>query len=191
MNPGDELLHATVLCTKVNAQCDKLPTAVELSWQHLRWSTRVNLSSSSSLNFVASCRYPSLSVIYILYEDMQTQAYSHHLHATVVYWRAFVRRLSVRPIVLPPHAAPAGLLLWARRAGDIDRQRWRQSPTSSGAAARRSATNASSVTHFYTGSWTQTCCPFIFAVFTGPLPNNSIPPWIASSSYGVVRRKCP
>ena len=30
-------------------------------------------------------------------------------------------RLSVCPIVRPPHSAAAGLLLWARRAGDSDR----------------------------------------------------------------------
>jgi len=38
--------------------------------------------------------------------------------------RPFVRpsvRLSVRPIMRPPHAVAAGLLVWARRAGDIDR----------------------------------------------------------------------
>jgi len=30
-------------------------------------------------------------------------------------------RLSVCPVILPPHAAAAGLLLWARWPGDIDR----------------------------------------------------------------------
>jgi len=30
-------------------------------------------------------------------------------------------RLSVRPIILPLHAAAAGLLLWTRRPGDIHR----------------------------------------------------------------------
>jgi len=45
-------------------------------------------------------------------------------------------RLSVRSIIRPPHAAAAGLLLWARRAGDIDRL----------LHGRRSAGNASSVT---------------------------------------------
>jgi len=30
-------------------------------------------------------------------------------------------RLSVRPIIGRPHAAAAGLLLWARRPGDVDR----------------------------------------------------------------------
>jgi len=37
---------------------------------------------------------------------------------------ATVRRPSIRPTVCPirpPHAAAAGLLLWTRRAGDVDR----------------------------------------------------------------------
>ena len=33
-------------------------------------------------------------------------------------------RLSVPPIIRPPHAAAAGLLLWARRPGDIDTYRY-------------------------------------------------------------------
>jgi len=44
--------------------------------------------------------------------------------------------LSVRSIIRPPHAAVAGLLLWARRPGDIDRL----------LHGRRSAANTSSVT---------------------------------------------
>ena len=51
-------------------------------------------------------------------------------------------RLSVCPICRPLHAAATGLLLWARRAGDI--RRWRRS--SGVSAARRSSANASSVT---------------------------------------------
>ena len=45
-------------------------------------------------------------------------------------------RLSVLPVIRPPHAAAAGLLLRARRAGD----------RSTAARVRRSAANASSVT---------------------------------------------
>jgi len=49
-------------------------------------------------------------------------------------------RLSVCPIRWP-HATVVGLLLWARRAGDIDRLL-----SSSHAAARRAAENAGSAT---------------------------------------------
>ena len=60
-------------------------------------------------------------------------------------WRAGSMKLSgvrlsvcpsIRPIIRSPHAAAAGLLLWARRPGDIDRL----------LHDRRSAANASSVT---------------------------------------------
>ena len=52
--------------------------------------------------------------------------------------------MSVR-LSVPWTAATAcgGFLLWARRAGDIDRQRW---PPGTAAARRRLAANASSVT---------------------------------------------
>jgi len=55
-----------------------------------------------------------------------------------------VVRLSVCFIRLP-HAAAAGLLLWARRAGDIDLDCCRAggpAVSSSSAAARRAAANA-------------------------------------------------
>ena len=56
--------------------------------------------------------------------------------------------LSVRSIIRPPHAAAAGLLLWARRPGDIDRL----------LHCRRSAANAGSVTlSADVASSTQTC----------------------------------
>jgi len=61
--------------------------------------------------------------------------------------RAFVRPsvwLSLCPVRLP-HAAAAGLLLWARRQGDIDcllHGRQAAAVSSSRAAARRSAANA-------------------------------------------------
>ena len=58
-------------------------------------------------------------------------------------WSSVVRP-SVRPIVRPQPRRAAGLLLSAVRAETIDRQR--RALTSSGAAARRSAANASSVT---------------------------------------------
>jgi len=51
--------------------------------------------------------------------------------------------LSVCPI--QPHAAGVGLLLWARRPGDIDRLLHGQ-VSSSRAAARRAAANAGSAT---------------------------------------------
>jgi len=54
-----------------------------------------------------------------------------------------IRCPSVCPIYRLMHAAAAGLLLWARRAGEIDRSRW---PPGATAARRRSAANASSVT---------------------------------------------
>ena len=65
-------------------------------------------------------------------------------------------RISVCPTVYPyvcliiwqPHAAVANLLLWARRAGDIDR--WLH--------GQRSAATASSITlSAGVGSWTVTC----------------------------------
>ena len=56
--------------------------------------------------------------------------------------------LSVCPIIRPPYAAKAGLLLWARQPGDVDRL----------LHGRRSAANASGVTLTAdVGSWTQTC----------------------------------
>jgi len=56
-------------------------------------------------------------------------------------------RLSVRSIIRPPHAAAAGLLLWARRPADIDRF----------LHGRRSAANASNVTCSARKLNTQTC----------------------------------
>jgi len=58
----------------------------------------------------------------------------------------YVKRSSVRfsarlSIIRPPQAAAAGLLLWARRAGDIDRLPQGRAPCSSGAAARCTAAN--------------------------------------------------
>jgi len=56
-------------------------------------------------------------------------------------------RLSVCPAIRPPHTASEGLLLSAVPRGDIGRQLGgRRAPSKSGAAARRSAANASSVT---------------------------------------------
>jgi len=66
--------------------------------------------------------------------------------ARIVYGRVYatVRCPSVC-LSVPSAAACGGLLLWARRAGVIDRQR--RVPSSNGAAAaRRSAGNAGSVT---------------------------------------------
>jgi len=55
--------------------------------------------------------------------------------------------LSVCPVTRPQPRHAAGLLLSAARAGDIDRQRRSpRAPRHSGAAARRSAANASRVT---------------------------------------------
>jgi len=53
---------------------------------------------------------------------------------------------SVRLSKRSPQAAAAGLLLWARRSGDIDRlvHGQRASASSSRAAARRAAANAGS-----------------------------------------------
>jgi len=48
-------------------------------------------------------------------------------------------------LALQPRRA-ADLLLWARRAGDIDDGVGRRAPSSIGATARRSAANVSSVT---------------------------------------------
>jgi len=58
-------------------------------------------------------------------------------------------RLSVCPI-RPSHTAAAGLLLWARRPGDIDRLLHGRRPAdSSSCAAARAAANAGIVTcHF-------------------------------------------
>jgi len=57
--------------------------------------------------------------------------------------------VSVRPSVRLSHLSTAaatcgGLLLWARRAGDIDRHRRRPCSGNGAAAARRSAAKASS-----------------------------------------------
>ena len=57
-----------------------------------------------------------------------------------------VVRLSVCPTLRPPHAAAAGLLLSARRTGDIDRLLPCPALSSSGAAARRSVANEDSAT---------------------------------------------
>ena len=56
--------------------------------------------------------------------------------------------LSVRPIICPPHTAAAGLLLLARREGDIDRLLHGWAPSSSPALSGelRLVANASSVT---------------------------------------------
>jgi len=55
--------------------------------------------------------------------------------------------LSVCPVYRPLQQRAAGLLLWARRAGDIDRLLHGRRRRSNGAeAARRSAAKASSVT---------------------------------------------
>jgi len=65
--------------------------------------------------------------------------------ARAAFGRVYVtaRCPSVCPIYRLMHAAAAGLLLWARRAGEIDRSR---RPPGATAARRRSAANASSVT---------------------------------------------
>ena len=54
-------------------------------------------------------------------------------------------RLSVCPVIRPQQWRAAGLLLSVVRVGDIDRQRRAPATCSGGAAARRSAANASSV----------------------------------------------
>jgi len=45
-------------------------------------------------------------------------------------------RLSVCPIIRPPHATAAGLLLWARRAGDIDRLLHGRRPAATASVSR-------------------------------------------------------
>ena len=72
--------------------------------------------------------------------------------------------LSICPI-RPPHAAVAGLLLRARRPGDIDRLRHAVGPavSSSFAAARRAAVNAGSATlSADVGGWPQTCYLYLY-----------------------------
>ena len=56
--------------------------------------------------------------------------------------------LSVRPIICPPHTAAAGLLLLARREGDIDRllHGWAPSSSPAHSGELRFVANASSVT---------------------------------------------
>jgi len=72
------------------------------------------------------------------YARQSSMGYLYLFHSHRMQSRVYVTvgRPSVCPIVCPLHSAAAGLLLWAQRAGDIDRL----------LHGRRSAANASSVT---------------------------------------------
>jgi len=105
----------------VHAAEEALPRVIEIMARELGWSaqkqkaTRHSIILSISL-FDAHTHTLSLSLSLRL-------SLLHCLHSMWSRVYAAVGRPSVRLSVRPPHAATAGLLLWARRAGDIDRCR--------------------------------------------------------------------